>query len=147
MVEKILVPVDGSAPSKKALEFACEIAGRFEATISVIHVVSDAAAERHVMVLGAAHTTTPANPEKVEEAGKPVIDAATEIVESKGVKLASADAVAGGPAQAILESAEQHGIDTIVMGSRGLSDIAGLLMGSTSHKVSNLAKCTCIVVR
>lgn len=111
MIEKMLVPVDGSSPSQKALELACDLASRFDA------------------------------------AGRPVLDAAEAMAESRGVRVAHAGVLSGSPAKMILEAAERHGSDTIVMGSRGLSDIAGLLLGSVSHKVSHLAPCTCIVVR
>ena len=53
----------------------------------------------------------------------------------------------GDPTRCILASAEAHGADLIVMGSRGLGDLQGLLLGSVSHKVGHLAKCTCITVR
>jgi len=46
----------------------------------------------------------------------------------------------------LLRGKEAHS-DMIVMGSRGLSDLAGLLVGSVSHKVTNMAPCTCITVR
>ena len=39
MINKILVPVDGSAHSKKALEFACELAKKFESELLLLHVV------------------------------------------------------------------------------------------------------------
>ena len=50
-------------------------------------------------------------------------------------------------AQRILDEADERGVDTIVVGSRRLSDIGGLMMGSVSHKVIHLSGCTCIVVR
>jgi nucleotide-binding universal stress UspA family protein len=53
----------------------------------------------------------------------------------------------GDPTRNILASAEAYGADLIVMGSRGLGDLQGLLLGSVSHKVGHLAKCTCITVR
>jgi nucleotide-binding universal stress UspA family protein len=53
----------------------------------------------------------------------------------------------GDPAQSILHLAKERGVDTIVMGSRGLSDIKGLFVGSVSHKINHLAECTCITVK
>lgn len=147
MIRKILVPVDGSEHSRTALEFACELSKKFEASLSVVHVVKDEAAERVVMVLGSSHVTLPADPQRVAAAGQALIDAVTELVESKGCRLAAADSVSGSPAKEILAYAKDASIDTIVMGSRGLSDVGGLLLGSVSHKVSHLAPCTCIVVR
>jgi nucleotide-binding universal stress UspA family protein len=53
----------------------------------------------------------------------------------------------GDPTRRILALAKARGVDMIVMGSRGLGDLQGLLLGSVSHKVGHLAKCTCITVR
>ncbi|NQU72224.1 MAG: universal stress protein, partial [Rhodospirillales bacterium] len=47
----------------------------------------------------------------------------------------------------IIEYAEQHDIDMIVIGSRGLGDLKGMLLGSVSHKVAHLAECSCITVK
>jgi nucleotide-binding universal stress UspA family protein len=53
----------------------------------------------------------------------------------------------GQPARTIVHVAEQLEVDCIVMGSRGLGDFEGLLLGSVSHKVASLAKCTCVTVK
>lgn len=53
----------------------------------------------------------------------------------------------GDPVQAILDCAAAEQADLIVLGSRGLSDFKGLMMGSVSHKVSQLAECSCITVK
>lgn len=53
----------------------------------------------------------------------------------------------GPPAQAILDYVKDHPVDLIVMGSRGLSNLEGLMLGSVSHKVSHLAPCSCVTVR
>lgn len=147
MIRKILVPVDGSEHSRTALDFACGLSEKFEAELSVLHVVKDEAAERVVMVLGTAHVSLPADPERVEAAGHAITEAAKERAETHGCRLSSAASVAGAPAKEILAYAEDGAFDTIVIGSRGLGDLGGLLLGSVSHKVSHLASCTCIVVR
>jgi nucleotide-binding universal stress UspA family protein len=53
----------------------------------------------------------------------------------------------GDPGKEILRYAEEETANLIVMGSRGLSDLQGLLMGSVSHKVSHLSPCSCITVK
>ena len=75
------------------------------------------------------------------------MDNARQRAESTGVKDVTAHVVVGAPADKIIAAAEKENADMIVMGSRGLGNIAGLLVGSVSHKVSNLSKCTCVTVK
>ena len=56
-------------------------------------------------------------------------------------------AASGDPASRILETAAAEQADMIVMGSRGLGGLKGLLVGSVSNKVNHLAKCTCVCVK
>jgi nucleotide-binding universal stress UspA family protein len=53
----------------------------------------------------------------------------------------------GDPGAAILQIAKEEKADLIVMGRRGLGDLAGLLLGSVSHKVAHLAECACLTVK
>jgi nucleotide-binding universal stress UspA family protein len=53
----------------------------------------------------------------------------------------------GDPAAGILNLAREEKADIIVMGRRGLGDLAGLLLGSVSHKVTHLADCACLTVK
>ena len=53
----------------------------------------------------------------------------------------------GDPAATILRLAKGLDADMIVLGSRGLGDVKGLLLGSVSHKVAHLAECTCVAVK
>lgn len=52
----------------------------------------------------------------------------------------------GDPVRVILDTAKKRDVDAIVMGSRGLSDLGGVVIGSVSHKVSHAAKCRVITV-
>ncbi|MEE8536041.1 MAG: universal stress protein, partial [Kiloniellales bacterium] len=65
----------------------------------------------------------------------------------KGVEKIQRTLEDGDPAKAILDCAKRVEANLIVMGSRGLNDLKGLLVGSVSHKVSHLAECTCVTVR
>jgi nucleotide-binding universal stress UspA family protein len=53
----------------------------------------------------------------------------------------------GSPAEAILEHAREVGAGLVVVGSRGLSNLGGLLLGSVAHKVIQLSSCPVLVVR
>ena len=53
----------------------------------------------------------------------------------------------GDPAKNILETAQDKEADLIVIGTRGLGTLKGLLMGSVSQKVAQLSKCPCITVK
>ena len=53
----------------------------------------------------------------------------------------------GDPASTILRVAKGLDADMIVLGSRGLGDAKGLLLGSVSHKVAHFAECTCVSVK
>jgi nucleotide-binding universal stress UspA family protein len=55
--------------------------------------------------------------------------------------------IEGSPAEAIIDVANTRGSTVIVMGSRGMSAIAELVLGSTSHKVVSHASCPVLIVR
>ena len=146
MSKTILVPVDGSEHSKKALEFAAELCGKFDGKLLLLHVPQSLPHDR-TLVLGAAAITMHSTGDELAAAGSKVLDAAQQVATRHGCKNVQALTGSGDPAQAIVKQAEKVGADMIVMGSRGLSDIKGLLLGSVSHKVTYLAHCTCVTVR
>jgi len=146
MINKILVPVDGSDHSKKALEFGCDLASKYSAELCLMHVFEWVPGSR-TFVLGSAYAAIPVKPEEFEKPGRSMLAAATELANSLGVTPVYSECRSGSPAKEILEVAESQGVDTIIMGSRGLSDFGGMRMGSVSHKVGHLATCTCITIR
>ena len=76
-----------------------------------------------------------------------LIDAAKTEAQDSGVQKVAVAVLDGDPAKRILECAEQESVDCIIMGSRGLSDIKALMLGSVSQKVAYLSPCTCITVK
>lgn len=142
----ILAAIDGSSHSKKALEFACRFARMYDARLIVMHVIHESPGS-DTWVLGGAAVTVEASQEKLEEAAAGLMSAALEIAAEAGCDDVETVVRGGYPAQQILQYAKKRPVDIIVMGSRGLSDLKGLLLGSVSHKINNLAECTCITVR
>ncbi len=53
----------------------------------------------------------------------------------------------GNASKEIVATANSEAADMLFMGSRGLGEVRGLLMGSVSHKVMNMAPCTCVAVK
>jgi nucleotide-binding universal stress UspA family protein len=53
----------------------------------------------------------------------------------------------GNAANEIVAMAKSEGVDMLFLGSRGLGEITGLLLGSVSHKVVSLAPCSCVTVK
>ena len=145
MLQKILVAVDGSEYSKKALELACALAEKFDASLHIVHVPQGAAADR-VMVLGGAAVMIHAGHEQLEEAGHTLIEAAREIAEDTLAGKVTTELRGGDPADEIVKSAQENASDCIVIGSRGLGNFGGQILGSVSRKVNHSAPCTCITV-
>jgi nucleotide-binding universal stress UspA family protein len=148
MVQRILVATDGSPHATKAIQFAADLASQYDATLYLVHVVSkldipeDFA--RYVEVEGFEEA-----PENVylKKIGNAIIGEAEKGIDRGRVKNVQVDLVQGDPAEKILELAKEKGVDMIVIGSRGLGNVKGLLVGSVSTKVCHLAECTCVSVK
>jgi nucleotide-binding universal stress UspA family protein len=106
----------------------------------VVHVSETA------LALGARGSPIPS--EGRDQAEKLIDDSVTELTKA-GLSVTGAvrDAFAGHVAKVLLEEATEWGASVIVLGSRGLSDLVGLLVGSTTHKLLHLGHLPVLVVR
>lgn len=158
MFKTILVPLDGSEHSRRALSVAQRLASADEATLYLLNVPEWPPA-RDLLGKSVGAREMGVTQEKVEQTGRQLlehIEAAEEsghgMIEQTKDKLGiphlhTQNIVRTGvPADVIIEEAGRLGVDAIVMGSRGLSDLKGLLVGSVSHKVLHTAKCTVVTV-
>lgn len=147
MFTSILVPIDGSKHAQKALSVACKLVRQEEScTLHLVHIPEELAHET-TLVWGIGAIAIEASREEREDAGKQVISRAAEAAREQGATDIETVIGQGDPARTILSEARKRGIDAIVMGSRGLSDLQGFVVGSVSHKVSHAADCTVITVR
>lgn len=158
MYQLILVPVDGSDYARKALQIACKLADPAHAVIYLLNVTQLPAAQDPLgMAVGApalgaseeeamqAGLALVEQMKNAEEAGHDLIERSKSAVGLVDIELQSVVKV-GAPAEVIAGEAARLGVEAIVMGSRGVSDLQGLMVGSVSHKVMHTAECTVITV-
>jgi nucleotide-binding universal stress UspA family protein len=138
MYERLLVAVDHSEYTKDVLDATRKLADIAKSEVLVLHV-----REREVLPrVGLVPTET--DDEVHKEVGAAVSELTGAGIKARGEIV---DAVYGRAAKEIVDSAERHNAGVIVMGSRGRSDLAGLVLGSTAHKVIHLSERPVLVVR
>lgn len=175
MIETILVPTDGSDHALKAINFGSDIASKYGARIVLFHALLVGSSSGEILnlvetgqlsdrTLGElkqkadiqarirstaifAPNNLPPSIEELEHVGSELLVSGEQIARDHGVERISKILTNGEPIQCILKAVDDEKADLIVMGSRGLGNIEGLLVGSVSHKVSQLAECTVVTVK
>lgn len=145
MFERILVPIDGSDSAYRALELALELQSKYNSELYLLCVY------RHYSLLEASMSmVNPERPENLEDSMREhatnVVEGAKKFAEEHGSKNYRGFVKAGPPARTIVNFAKDKNVDLIVLGSRGLGDVEGYLLGSVSHKVTSLSHCPTMVV-
>src|SRR5215470_3735483 len=139
MYDKIVVAIDHSGISSRVLDAAQGLAALSRGEVWVLHL-----REREMAGRGGMITSS----ESEDEATEAVNDAVSTFTEA-GIKAHGVvrNTIFGYAAREIIEDAKEHNADVIVMGTRGRGDLAGLVLGSTAHKVIHLADRPVLVVR
>jgi len=140
MFERILLAVDGSEHALHATRKAAELARLMKPVEFRIVVAYDPIP----LYLGEPNMQIAITNRKGE--AEEVLNMAVKEVGSLPCEIHT-ELLEGDPASAILEVATVRKSDVIVMGSRGLGRLAGLLLGSTSQKVVSHAPCPVLIVR
>ena len=155
MFEKILVPLDGSEHSLRALEIAIQLGKTFGGKITLIHVYSVTVRpiimpEPTTLTPPGVPVMTPAEVSRVVEAtrkaGARVLDDGEYKVKAENVQVETV-LVEGQVVQEITRRAKEGEFDIIVMGARGISKIREMLLGSVSDGVIRQAPCPVLVVK
>ena len=138
MIKNILLAIDGSEYSNNALSYASNMAQTYRATLWLVHVFP--------------HTSDFLGYDDYEKlyakrkcAGQLILDAATEMIGESAFEI-QAELLEGLEAESILNFAKSSQADIIVMGTRGMGTLKGMLLGSVSRKVIHYATCPVMVV-
>ncbi len=145
MFDRILVPVDGSDRALSAVELAVELQKKCDAELLLLCVY------RHYSLLEASMSMVrPESPENLDDSMREyatsVAEAAKQRARECGSPSVRAFVKSGPPARTIVNFAQDKNASLIVLGSRGLGDVEGYLLGSVSHKVTSLSHCPTLVV-
>jgi nucleotide-binding universal stress UspA family protein len=136
MIRTILLPWDGSEPSRRALDFLLKLLQ--EQTPAEVHLIN----VQHATP--ALERMTGGQPSAIQhlegpalEAGRKVLDGGAKVLAAAGIPHVTKVA-AGDAAHEIVEYAKTHHCEGIVMGTRGLGTVATLVLGSVANKVLHL---------
>jgi nucleotide-binding universal stress UspA family protein len=138
-MERIVVGIDGSEPSRRALRWAVEEARLRGATVEAVHAWAPP------FVGGYPYTATVFEPAEFERAAKDLLDGVVDATDGAGLPAPIERQVVEGPAPRALLDASK-GAALLVVGSRGRGGFAGLLLGSTSQQVCHHATCPVVVI-
>jgi nucleotide-binding universal stress UspA family protein len=149
---KILVPIDGSEPSFRAVQMANNIARRFNSEIIVLYVVVCPSKNEYMNLTG---LVTPKQIDLIIQNAKEEANGWFKRIknmvikeENSNVKISTNVLLTGVSVYGeIIEYAEKEGIDLIVIGTRGRSGIKKLLLGSTASGVVTYSHCPVLVTK
>lgn len=143
MYKRILVPIDGSEHSLKALEVAREIGEKFQSEIYIYSVVQEISA---IDPITTSYMITNRVPEGAVEVTKKILNDAKTKIENYENNVHT-DYEIGRPPELILRYADKNDIDLIVMSNRGLGAFSRTFLGSVSNKVLNSTEKSVLLVK
>ena len=139
MFKTIITAIDGSERSWQALKYAQSLAVKFAAKLILVHAYP--------------HTSDLHDFEGYEKllsqrkrAGEKILETGCQLISGADINWET-DLLEGPAADAILSAAEAHKADLIVLATRGMGAVKGLLFGSVATKVAHYAVCSVLVVR
>ncbi|MFK5998246.1 MAG: universal stress protein [Rhodobacterales bacterium] len=147
MIKKILVAVDGSEHSKKAVDYAASIAAAMNARLSVLYVFKTLELPKGMENYARIEHIKGGDDAILMQVSNDIVDEAKERAAKKGVTDIEAEVVHGPVARTIVSQAKRRNADMIVIGSRGLGNIEATLRGGVSMRVGMLSECPVLVVR
>ena len=140
MYEKLLVAIDHSKATERVLGAARDLAALSGGEVWVLHL-----REREILPKAGGIVAS----DEFADAAQAQVDSAVGELTKAGIKAHGVlrSTLYGYAAREIVEDAKSLDVGVIILGSRGRTDLAGLILGSTAHKVIHLADRPVLVVR
>jgi len=143
-VKKILVPIDGSESSKKAIEMAGQISRNMKSKILLLHVIEiNMPTALQVEYSYVQYSYTDDELKNLKDISQKILDGAKEML--AGIEVDTMNIV-GYPVDEILRISEEENADMIIMATRGMTGIKKYLMGSVTNNVVHHSKKPVLVI-
>lgn len=150
MIEKVLLPVDGSETAEKAVDFSCRLLEGSGCRVTLLAVVEEPAYAAFWSDGMIAPEVVLPPPEELraelEKRARNMLEEPSSMLRDAGMQV-EAKVRFGSAAPEILAEAEEGGYDLVIMGSHGRGILSGFLLGSVSNRVVHHAKCPVLIVR
>ncbi len=147
MIKKILIAVDGSKHAMNSVAVGAEIANAMGAKVLLFHVVRPYRLPDSLMRFAKAEHLAVFDPELLRKGAQYLLSGALDAARRAGLKDVEIETEEGPISRTIVERAKSYKADMIVIGSRGMGDLEGMLRGGVSHRVETLAKCPVLVIK
>lgn len=141
--QQLLVPVDFSETSQKALDFAIELGQALQARLLLLHVIEAPVLGGGPGEMGMA-TAYAEVIEQIEADASRNLEDALQRARKAGLEC-TGELMHGAPFQQIIDVADRQQVDLIVMGTRGHTGLKHLILGSVAEKAVRLAACPVLV--
>jgi len=141
LFSKILVPVDGSDISYRALDSALFLSERLASKITAIHVI-----EKVPTVYIQSQKVLDELLETHKNESQKILDECSSIATKKGIAI-NTTLLEGNPASTILEFSQMEKYEVIIIGSRGMGHFKELILGSVSSKILHHSLCSVLLIR
>jgi nucleotide-binding universal stress UspA family protein len=136
--KKILVPLDGSKYSDKALHRACEVVNAFDSNLILLYVVEKSLPinilDRKVYL------------EILRKFGKKTLEKANNVLSKKGIT-AKTFLKEGNIVNEIKKVAKKENCDLIIVGNKGFGSVTRFLLGSVSNKLAQSSSCSLLIIK
>lgn len=141
MFTNILVPVDGSDNSYRALDAALLFSEKLGSNITVVHVMEQVP----ITHIGSEKLLSEFL-EAYKKENQDILSKCSEIATQKGLTIKTL-LLQGNPASVILDYSKQEKFDLLIMGSRGMGKFKELILGSVSSKIVHHSPCAVLLIR
>ncbi len=147
MIQKLLIAVDGSRHSMRCVEYGAEIAKGVGAKVLLYHVVKPYNLPDSLKNFAKAEHMATIDADLLKKGAQHLLAGALDAARKAGLKEVEIETEEGPIARSIVARAKSFKADLIVIGSRGMGDLEGMLRGGVSHRVETLARCPILIVK
>lgn len=147
MMKAILVATDASAASNRAVDVAADLASKYDASLNILHVIRDMQLPPELRNMAEVEKIQGARMDVLQFVANKILNDAQQRAKKQGAKKIRTTTGEGDPGTAVLDHAKKQGVDLIVLGTRGLGQVKGMLLGSVSRKITNLSDISCLIIK